>query len=690
MGLVAQAWLTMLTPGAALIAASLGVPLLVALYVLKLRRRPVRVSTALFWPRATSDVEANVPWRTPRFTWLFVLHLLIVLLLCAALGRPALTGGGRPPDELILVLSRGATMDTRDADGTPQSSRLREAISRADELLDEGSRSGRSVRATLISFAADARIDAGPTDDLGLVRDALDRIEIADQPASLTSAMRVLGGLLASAQEDTSTRRVVLLGDGAWDAADADAPATMEYIRVGPPQGTPIDNVGIAALATRRDDADPTKVRVFVRVVNAGAAARATTLTLALSGTVLERRAVTIPARSAPARSAAPATPIATATATAGDPANDGVLTLTLVAVAPGGGVLTVSLPDEDALACDNLAGATLLPPKRPTLLLVGPNPTLDATPDAETRARTEASELLADVLRQVPSAGLTRTTIARWEQDGRPRADVIVFDSVTPTRVPDAPTLSLGAGLPAAPLSLSPAASLVKQRVVSWDRKHPSLRDLALDALLADTTRQLPALSAEGASAADLVIGDHGTLLRESTIAGRSHLVTPFALADSNWALQLSFPLFVVQAVEYLSRAEQTAAGMKFVTTQPVELEATAPSVRLEGPRQVEAPATRDGGVSLASLGVLSHAGVYLARGASVPAIVSNVTDDTVSRAATRDRISIGGRTLASGVGQTGPREIWSWLLVLAFALLAVEWMVFARSSRPDAQNRV
>ncbi|MDX2118323.1 MAG: VWA domain-containing protein [Planctomycetota bacterium] len=678
----------MLTPGAALIAASLGVPLLVALYVLKLRRRPVRVSTALFWPRATSDVEANVPWRTPRFTWLFVLHLLIVLLLCAALGRPALTGGGRPPDELILVLSRSATMDTRDADGTPPSSRLREAIRRADDLLDEASRSGRGVRATLISFAADARIEAGPTDDLGLVRDTLERMEIADQPANLTSAMRVLGGLLASDQEDTRTRRVVLLGDGVWDAAEADAPATIEYMRVGPPQGTPVDNAGLAALATRRDDADPTKVRVFVRVVNAGAAPRATTLTLALNGTVLERRAVTVPARSAPKSGAAPTTPAATPAA--GDPPNDGTLNLTLVAVAPGGGVLTVSLPDEDALACDNLAGATLLPPKRPTLLLVGPNPTLDATPDAETRARTEASELLADVLRQVPSAGLTRTTIARWEQDGRPRADVIVFDSVTPTRVPDAPTLSLGAGLPAAPLSLAPAGSLVKQRVVSWDRKHPALRDLALDALLADTTRQLPALNADSPSAADLIIGDHGTLLREATIAGRSHLVTPFALADSNWALQVSFPLFVVQAIEYLSRAEQTAAGLKFVTTQPVELEATAPSVRLEGPRQVEAPATRDGGVSRATLGVLSRAGVYIARGASVPAIVSNVTDDTVSRAATRDHISIGGRTLASGVGETGPREIWSWLLVLAFALLAVEWLVFARSSRPDAQNRV
>jgi len=666
--LLAQAWVTLLTPSPAIWAACICVPLLVSLYVLKLRRRPVRVSTALFWPRAAVDVEANVPWRRPRLTWLFVIHLLLVLLLCAALGRPALTSGGLPPDEIVIIMDRSATMaatDARPGANNATRARMDDAKDEAAKVLDAAMRSGRSVKATLISFAADARVDAGPTDDIAFVAQTLRLLEVDDQPGNLNAAINVFAGLSSAATaESVSRRRVVLVGDGNWRDAESDAPPGLEFKRVGPQPGTGGENLGIAACAARRDDADPTRVRLFARVINADSQPKATVLTLALNGTTLEERAITVPGR---------------------DGTSPGQTSLTMTTAAAGGGVLTVSLPAGDALASDDIAGVTLLPPNRPTVLLISPDAQMAIASAPSVAAREEASALLADVLNQLPIASLERLTVSKWDQKGHPTAGVLVFDDVAPSIVPDAPTLSLGGGLPAPGLRLLPAPGMTQQgplrsRVVSWNRAHPATKDLSLDGLVAD----ISSVFDEGGSVTELALGEDGPLIREGRVAGRQHIVTAFGLSQSNWPLQLSFPLFVAQAVETLTRAELTSAGLKFTTTQPVELDAAASLVKLIGPRTIESPVIRDGTVARASLGTLGRAGVYIATGATVPAIVASVLDDGVSGLETRDQITVGGRIFETGKGTPGPREIWSWLVLVAAALLGAEWYIFARSARP------
>ena len=73
-----------------LLAAAVGGAVILALYVLKLRRRPVRVSNAHLFERAAKDLQANVPFRMLRANLLLLLHLLILALLALALGRPVL------------------------------------------------------------------------------------------------------------------------------------------------------------------------------------------------------------------------------------------------------------------------------------------------------------------------------------------------------------------------------------------------------------------------------------------------------------------------------------------------------------------------------------------------------------------------------------------------------------------------
>lgn len=675
MALLAQSWVTLFTPTMAAWAVGICVPMLVCLYVLKLRRRPVRVSTALFWTRAARDIEANIPWRRPRISWLLALHLTIVLLLCAAVGRPALTSGGLPPDELVLVIDRSATMGA--SDGRPgangvQRTRMDDARDNALRQLDAAGRAGRPVRATLISFASEARVDAGPTEDLALVSQTLRSLEVDDQPGNLNPALNVLAGLNASTTSDAaSRRRVVLIGDGNWRDPEADAPPGMEFLRVGPPPATASNNLGIVACAARRDDADPMHIRVFTRLINADGQPKATVVTLALNGTILEERAVTVPGRAG---------------------SMPGQASMTMTMAAPAGGVLTLSLPAGDELASDDIAGVTLLSPNRPTALLIVPDAPRAGAGLENVPAREEASTLLADVLNQLPLASLRRMNLTQWDQQGRPLAGILIFDDVAPSVVPDAPTLSLGGGLPAPGLRMVTSKGTDQKitprrtRVVSWNRAHAALKELSLDGLVADESRELE----DAPGVWDLVLGDRGALIREGVVAGRPHIVVAFGLSQSNWQLQMSFPLFIAQAVESLTRADLASAGLRFTTTQPVELDATGSLVKLTGPRTTESPAIQDGTTAKAALGTLSRAGVYIATGASVPAIVASILDDGVSGLATRDQIMIGGRIFENGKGGGGPQEIWSWLLLGAALLLGAEWFIFARSIRPMGGARL
>src|SRR5437762_3163196 len=90
------------------------VPLVLAFYLLKLRRDERPVASTLLWTRLVADVEANAPWQRLRRSLLLLLQLLLVLLLALLAARPYLERPAGLAGDIVLVIDTSASMSATD------------------------------------------------------------------------------------------------------------------------------------------------------------------------------------------------------------------------------------------------------------------------------------------------------------------------------------------------------------------------------------------------------------------------------------------------------------------------------------------------------------------------------------------------------------------------------------------------
>lgn len=730
--------MTFLDPVPALVAGAVAVPALIALYFLKLRRKPLKVSSTLLWEQAFSDLQANVPLRWLRVSWPLVLQLAALVCLLLAFARPTVSGGAGAARRVVIVIDRSASMSAGDgrpaAAGEPARTRLDEAKGAALSLIDELRRGGGGAgrpAAMVVELGASPRVVCGFTDDAATLRDAVRLVLPSDQPAELGALVPLLrGALVVDAEVPALGTAVMLYTDGGLDTASASASLPrsmrMQPVRVGPvvaatPGGAGVDNLGVVAFSARRDAAVPSTVRVFARVLNTGAETREVALVVRVDGSVVGTIPLAVPA----------STPSVPGEAS-------GTLELSLSPSAAAQPLLTLSIPRDDLLAADNTVGVVLPPVERPRVLVVGPG--VESGPggdgrgdDPSRRLRGEhgADRFLLGVLGEMELARLRVVPLAEYESeraqpDGRFGYDLVIFDRCRPLALPPVPSVSIGAGLPVPGLSVEPLGGAERAgaatRFISWKRTHPALRYAALDAVLVAPPMRLtiavpelreaappPAASSSRPTITPLAFGASGPLIAEVAEAAPGsprRLVLAMDLLQTNWGPDVSFPVFIASTVEYLTGRGDAALGRSGTTHEPVTLRAApgVTAITVRGPVAASTTLQVAESASTATLGVPERVGVYTFEGtvaadATLPvnllsaaesglasgfAAASAVTGTDPAVPASAAASSAGPPARGTAVDADAPRrEVWPWFVLAAVVLLTLEWFVYAWKMR-------
>src|SRR6266550_1689157 len=117
--------------------ALLALPLLglvIALYLLKLRRPSAPVASLHLWGSITRDREANSLWQRLRVSILLLLQVVILLALILALARPWVPSREPIGQNVVIVMDVSASMASRDDPGGP--TRLQNAQAKAKQIID--------------------------------------------------------------------------------------------------------------------------------------------------------------------------------------------------------------------------------------------------------------------------------------------------------------------------------------------------------------------------------------------------------------------------------------------------------------------------------------------------------------------------------------------------------------------------
>lgn len=243
--------MSLLTPLALIGAAIIG-PIIVAMYLLKLRREEQTVSSTFLWQRMVRDVEANAPWQKLRYNLLLLLQLLLLLLLVLALARPFFLTKGIAGRNLIVIIDRSASMGAIDVAPTRLEAAKAEAIRLIDQLPDGG-------RATVIAAGGQMEVPAAATTDHRELRNAINGITLSNSGDSSLAQALTLAGALAAREEQSE---IAIISDGNVTVPDdLEVPARVRFF----PIGQNGDNVAVSALALQPSAAGQT---LFAQATN--------------------------------------------------------------------------------------------------------------------------------------------------------------------------------------------------------------------------------------------------------------------------------------------------------------------------------------------------------------------------------------------------------------------------------------
>jgi len=388
----------------------------------------------------------------------------------------------------------------------------------------------------------------------------------------------------------------------------------------------PADNLAITAFEVRMLPQDPTRVEALVQVLNASPGERRARL-LIKGGDFSVTQDLDLRAGET-----------VNATFDVSD-FESGVLGATVIA-------------QSDALPLDDLAYAIVAPHRSRRVLLVTPG-----NPD------------LIDALRNLP--GVRLTVVAPDAYTGATDFNAVLFDRFAPAAPPSAGALLLRP--PARAWLAGEPVAIGQARIKDWDHDHLVSSGVAWGNV------RLERASVEAATKdADALVLASGSASGALVTAGESRarwIKVGFALQDSNFRMQPDFPVFLGNALNWVTESVPVISR----AVGSIEIPLRDARVRDGSGNPVAASATARGIVFEAP-----HPDVYTVSGAGGQVlVVAGLTDPRYSLINQTGLMEQAGASASGSSASLDRVEPWMLLLLLAAALLLLEWGEYTRRVR-------
>ena len=615
--------MSFLTP-LALLLGLLAAPIIL-MYMLRLRRREVTVSSSMLWQKLLRDREANAPWQKLRRNLLLLLQLLILALLVFALARPFFPIPSLVTSNVVVLLDGSASMNATDVEPNRFTIAQEEVAALIDDL-------GSSRQMTLILAGATPQVIISAANNKTALREAL----ATAAPEAGESDWHAAFALAAGAAQGFEDAKIIIVSDGGVPDDLPTLPAEVVYV----PIGASGENLAITALATREGAAG---VELFASVANAGLIDREALLSLTMDGVLYDSRRLQIPANSS---------------------AN------AVWELPEGVSVVQASLSEmvDDYLPLDNDAWAVHEGGISNRALLV-----------------TEGNLFLEQIYSVLP--GIEAFKAAPDDEMVGDPFDLYVFDGVTlPNPLPDAdmliinPPLMVGEGLPLQTTAVFTYPHTAAIRLAD----SPLLQFVDWGNVNVQTAKNVSAPWAQ-----TLVEAEEGPLLMIGEQNGRRLAILTFDLRDSDLPLQIAFPILMANITGWLSpgRAFDGATDLQAgdaVTIVPTT-GATAVSVQKPDGTVWKTAVTGDpiifsetDQLGLYQVTLQDSAGTQEAGSFAV-----NLFSPAESAIAPAAQVQVGQMEVddaAADAGDVGQRELWAWLTAVAIIILIIEWWVHHR----------
>ena len=601
------------------------IPLLLLLYVLKLKRKTYVVSSSLLWEQAIEDMKANTPFQRFRRNLLLPLQIIFLTLAIVALARPLWRVTAGAAQNVILIIDGSASMQATDGGDT----RFEAAKSAAAKIVDD---LGDGDRMMIVEAAPSIRMLSNFTSDKLQLRDTLSKILPVDGSTDLGRAIQ----LASSMARGVPNSEILLLSDGAGENILPDGTdIPVRFIKFGAGE---THNIGITAFEVAQSIAHTSEFQVFVELQNFGdVERRSVLLELYQNDNLMDVRELSL---------------------LAGERRNaifDGLRYVQ--------GSIKAVLDVDDDLNVDNRAYYILTERSALKVLLVSADNT-----------RLEAAI-------KTISTGVELSSERPETYSTDEGYDVVVFDGFVPDAPPGNNAIFIN------PETDLPFGKMISYNdnpnVIDWDRAHPIMRfvDISNLRIRRSHNYEMPPWMKP------LVESDMGTVIWQGEHSGQRVIILSFETrfrSYNNFTMLAAFPMFVSNALKWLAGAEAESSYRQVIPGGSLKLPASSVAVnqtvtvrKPDGSEKVsKVPPNRIVFTDTDMVGIYEVTGEGFMEKFAV-----NLLDESESDIKPADKIEIAGQEITSSpVSTVSNREMWGSLILVALILLAVEWWVYHR----------